>query len=148
MSRDDVIRMARKSGAGIGPSGRWLVTQDELERFAALVVADAMVRGLSTPIVVKTADIDPELLRDMLAKQGAADAHRTHQALEPFQCAFGAEEEEQKHPEWPAFYAWARRRYGAAFDTPDSSEKAFLRIAQFQVWKYLRADKEEPNATR
>lgn len=37
MTRDDIIRMARKSGAGIGSSGRWLVTQDELERFAALV---------------------------------------------------------------------------------------------------------------
>lgn len=37
MTQDEIISMAREAGAGIGTSGRWLVTQDELQRFAALV---------------------------------------------------------------------------------------------------------------
>ena len=32
--------MAREAGAGIGTSGRWLMTQAELYRFAAIVRAD------------------------------------------------------------------------------------------------------------
>ena len=39
MTKDEIIEMAREAGAGIGTSGRWLVTQDELERFAELVAA-------------------------------------------------------------------------------------------------------------
>jgi len=39
MNAEDIIRMAREAGAGIGSSGRWLVTQDELERFAALIAS-------------------------------------------------------------------------------------------------------------
>jgi hypothetical protein len=38
--KEDIIRMAREAGAGIGTSGRWLMTQVELERFEALVRAD------------------------------------------------------------------------------------------------------------
>ena len=37
MTKDEIISMAREAGAGIGTSGRWLVTQDELERFATLI---------------------------------------------------------------------------------------------------------------
>jgi hypothetical protein len=34
------IDMARETGAGIGTSGRWLITQAELDRLVALVRAD------------------------------------------------------------------------------------------------------------
>jgi hypothetical protein len=37
MTREDIIRMAREAGGGVGTSGRWLMTQEELVRFAALV---------------------------------------------------------------------------------------------------------------
>ena len=33
------IEIAREAGAGIGTSGRWLMTHTELERFAELVAA-------------------------------------------------------------------------------------------------------------
>jgi hypothetical protein len=36
----DTIDMAKEVGAGIGSSGRWLMTQVELERLVALVRAD------------------------------------------------------------------------------------------------------------
>ncbi len=39
MTREDIIRMAREAGGGVGTSGRWLMTQEELVRFAALVAA-------------------------------------------------------------------------------------------------------------
>ena len=37
MTKDEILSMAKKSGAGVGTSGRWLMTNEELERFAALV---------------------------------------------------------------------------------------------------------------
>ena len=67
-SRDDIIRMAREAGyPHVGP--QW---NDQelafLERFAALVDAHAWALKPPPAIVVKTADLDPALLRDMLAK--------------------------------------------------------------------------------
>jgi hypothetical protein len=38
------IEMAREAGADIGTSGRWLMTQAELYRFAAIVRADERER--------------------------------------------------------------------------------------------------------
>lgn len=73
MNRDDVIRAAREAGApgwwiGIGLNGE--VTGGSLqwlERFAATAARHVLAR---TPpaMVVNTADLDPALLRDMLAK--------------------------------------------------------------------------------
>ncbi len=39
MTQENIIRMARETGGGVGTSGRWLMTQEELVRFAALVAA-------------------------------------------------------------------------------------------------------------
>jgi hypothetical protein len=41
MTKDEILSMAKKSGAGVGTSGRWLMTNEELERFAALVAEKA-----------------------------------------------------------------------------------------------------------
>jgi hypothetical protein len=37
----DIERLARDAGLGRGTSGRWLATDDELQAFAALVIAEA-----------------------------------------------------------------------------------------------------------
>lgn len=71
MTRDDIIRMAREAGAGFACDTLLLNGKDADDficRFAALVVADAMARGASEPVKVNIDDIDPALLRDMLAK--------------------------------------------------------------------------------
>ena len=39
MNRNDILRMAREAGGGVGTSGRWLMTQEELARFATIVAA-------------------------------------------------------------------------------------------------------------
>jgi hypothetical protein len=41
----DTIDMAREAGADIGTSGRWLMTQAELYRFAAIVRTDEREQG-------------------------------------------------------------------------------------------------------
>lgn len=91
MTRDDILRMAREAGLCASNGACALVGGADLtsflQRFASLAVADAMVRGLSAPIVVKTADLDPALLRDMLAK---APAMQLAPALEPTHEAIAA----------------------------------------------------------
>lgn len=62
-STADILRMAREAGHPCPQADEQFLID-----FAALVVADAMVRGLSGPITVNTADLDQALLRDMLAK--------------------------------------------------------------------------------
>ncbi len=37
VDREEINRIAREAGAGIGSSGRWLVTQEELERIADVI---------------------------------------------------------------------------------------------------------------
>lgn len=72
MNREDVIRLAREEGiidfrdADDDPHVVQMV--EALQRVVSRAVAEVMVRGLSTPVVVKTADLDPAVLRDMLAK--------------------------------------------------------------------------------
>lgn len=39
MNRNDILRMAREAGGGVGTSDRWLMTQEELVRFATIVAA-------------------------------------------------------------------------------------------------------------
>jgi hypothetical protein len=42
----NTIDMARETGAGIGTSGRWLITQAELDRLVDLVRADERDRAM------------------------------------------------------------------------------------------------------
>jgi len=73
MNRDDVIRAAREEGVpeydddDFEDGVRFEAGIDALHRFAAAV--DRHVRARTPPaMVVNTADLDPALLRDMLAK--------------------------------------------------------------------------------
>lgn len=68
MTRDDIIRMAREAGVTDGIELPAEVAA--VERFAALVAAHAHA-SRPPAMVVKTTDIDPALLRDMLAKAPA-----------------------------------------------------------------------------
>lgn len=75
MTRDDVVRLASEAGFDVyDANGAIYATSEctaELERFAALVAAHVLARTPPQPIVLKTADIDPELLREMFAKAPA-----------------------------------------------------------------------------
>lgn len=75
MTRDDVIRMAEEAGlvwnmwrGGYFVKDPNLSGEQALMRFAALLAAHVLARTPPPPIVLNTADIDPELLRDLLAK--------------------------------------------------------------------------------
>jgi len=57
------IDMAREAGADIGTSGRWLITQAELEQLVALVRADERAAQPAQP--AQKPDIYPEEARDM-----------------------------------------------------------------------------------
>jgi hypothetical protein len=47
MTREDIIRMAREAKWGIS-KGRWLIPTEELERFAALVIAHREAQSIHT----------------------------------------------------------------------------------------------------
>lgn len=70
--RDDILRMAREAGLCASTGACALVGGADLtpflQRFADLAVADFLARTPPPPIMVNTADLDPALLRDMLAK--------------------------------------------------------------------------------
>lgn len=75
--RVTLVRMAAEAGLGQylpaepGLPGTWWGTDlERLQRFAELVLADFMART-PPPIVLNTADLDPELLRQMLTKATA-----------------------------------------------------------------------------
>lgn len=76
--RDTILRMAREAGFEVHERKQQvrvgadallgIDSSEKLERFADLVAAHAWSLKPPPAIVVKTADIDPALLRDMLAK--------------------------------------------------------------------------------
>lgn len=74
MTQDDILRMARKAGLNwcqwtrCFTIDRDLSAAQVLERFAAKVAAHVLARTKPPAILINTADLDPELLRDMLAK--------------------------------------------------------------------------------
>jgi len=79
MTREDIISMAREAGAGIGTSGRWLVTQEELERFAALVAAAE--REACAKVVENLPPVGPmRQLERATLKDAAAAIHAKGQA--------------------------------------------------------------------
>ena len=91
------------------------------ERFADLVAAHVLARASLQPIAVKTADLDPELLRDILAKAPAMPlVPMPDPAPEAIAAAVAAEREacaqvcEGMHEEdRPGDYAYAIRARGS-----------------------------------
>lgn len=87
MTRDDVLRMAREAGLEIGVAGvgvpqrrltdgpvdaPWL--RDALERFAALVAADANAARIA-------AQIENEALKARIVASGVAERRAVHKAV-------------------------------------------------------------------
>jgi hypothetical protein len=74
MTQDDILRMAREAGlnwcqwTGCFTIDRDLSAVQVLERFAAKMAAHVLAHTNPPAILLNTADLDPELLRDMLAK--------------------------------------------------------------------------------
>lgn len=72
MRRDDTLRMAREAGLCTSTGACALVGGADLtpflQRFADLAVADFLAHTPPPPIMVSAADIDLELLRNMLTK--------------------------------------------------------------------------------
>jgi hypothetical protein len=69
------IDMAKEAGAGIASSGRWLMTQVELERLVALVRADEREKAKHNEEVLmnalwKACGDDGQLVEETIESQG------------------------------------------------------------------------------